>query len=60
VAVAATLEAAFAFCLGCKVYGVLIRLGVVPDTSCAACADLSLRSRGRDREPAAPSVERVG
>ncbi len=60
VAIAATLEAAFALCLGCKAYGVLIRLGVVPDSSCAACADLSLRSRSRDREAASPSIERVG
>jgi hypothetical protein len=40
---AAFLEAAFAFCLGCKVFAVLMRLGVVPDSVCAECNDLSAR-----------------
>jgi hypothetical protein len=38
--VAATLESAFGFCLGCKVFGVLMRLGAVPDDVCAECADI--------------------
>jgi hypothetical protein len=38
--VAATLESVFAFCLGCKVFGVLMRLGAVPDDVCAECADI--------------------
>jgi hypothetical protein len=37
---AATLESVFAFCLGCKVFGVLMRLGAVPDDVCAECADI--------------------
>jgi hypothetical protein len=41
--VAAALEAVFAFCLGCTVFSVLMRLGVVPDTVCAECADISRR-----------------
>ena len=41
--VAATLEAALGFCLGCKVFAVLMRLGVIPDDVCAECNDLSLR-----------------
>jgi hypothetical protein len=41
--VAAALEAALGFCLGCKVFGVLMRLGVIPDEVCAECNDLSLR-----------------
>lgn len=40
---AATLEAAFGYCLGCKVFAVLMRLGVIPDDVCAECNDLSLR-----------------
>jgi len=43
VTAAATLEAAFAFCLGCKIFAVLMRVGVVPRTVCEACDDLSLR-----------------
>lgn len=35
---AATLEAAFAFCLGCKVFALLMRVGVVPVTACERCA----------------------
>lgn len=40
---AAFLEAAFAFCLGCKVFAVLMRVGVVPASVCAECNDLSAR-----------------
>jgi hypothetical protein len=36
--VAATLESAFAVCLGCKVFAVLMRIGVVPQSVCEACA----------------------
>jgi hypothetical protein len=42
-AAAAFLEAAFAVCLGCIVFGWLMRAGVVPQSVCAECADLSLR-----------------
>ena len=41
--VAATLESAFAICLGCWIFGHLMRLGVIPDDTCAACADVSSR-----------------
>ncbi len=37
---AATLEAVFALCLGCKIFGLLMRAGVVPDEVCAECADI--------------------
>lgn len=40
VIVAAGLEAVFAFCLGCKVFGLLMRLGLVPDEVCADCANI--------------------
>lgn len=40
---AAGLESIFGYCLGCKVFALLMRLGVVPETVCAQCADLSLR-----------------
>jgi hypothetical protein len=35
--VAATLESAFALCLGCKVFAGLMRLGVVPQSVCERC-----------------------
>jgi hypothetical protein len=38
--VAAVLESVFAYCLGCKLFAVLMRLGVVPDSVCAECDDI--------------------
>lgn len=43
IVVAAFLESAFGFCLGCKLFAVLTRLGVVPEAVCEACNDLSRR-----------------
>jgi hypothetical protein len=45
VAIAAGLESIFALCLGCKVFGLLMRAGLVPEHVCAECADISLRLR---------------
>ncbi len=39
-AVPATLEAAFGYCVGCKLFAVLMRVGVVPPSACEECADL--------------------
>jgi Domain of unknown function (DUF4395) len=41
--VAATLESAFAVCLGCIAFNLLMRAGIVPESVCEACSDLSLR-----------------
>jgi hypothetical protein len=49
--VAAGLESIFAYCLGCKVFGLLMRMGVVPEEVCAECADIWSR---RPRPQAAP------
>jgi hypothetical protein len=40
--VAATLESVFAICLGCKVFALLMRIGVVPEEVCARCNNISL------------------
>jgi len=40
---AATLESAFALCIGCKVFAGLMRAGVIPETVCVECADISGR-----------------
>lgn len=40
---AASLESLFGYCLGCRIFGLLIRLGVVPKGACESCADLSRR-----------------
>ncbi len=39
-AAAAFLESAFAYCLGCKAFGVLMRLGLVPQDVCESCNDI--------------------
>jgi len=39
-------ESAFGFCVGCRIFGGLMRAGLVPDEVCAACADVSLRHPG--------------
>ncbi len=43
--IAAGLESIFAVCLGCQVFGLLMRVGLVPEEICAECADVSLRWR---------------
>lgn len=40
---AATLESAFALCIGCHLFALLMRLGMVPDRVCLECANISLR-----------------
>jgi Domain of unknown function (DUF4395) len=40
----AALESVFALCVGCKVFGVLMRLGLVPVETCEACANITLRT----------------
>ena len=38
---AASLEAFVGYCLGCKIFGLLMRAGVIPEEICEACNDLS-------------------
>jgi hypothetical protein len=42
-AVAASLEAFLGLCLGCQVFGLLMRVGVIPASICEECADLTIR-----------------
>lgn len=44
-------EAALGLCLGCRVFAGLMRMGLVPDEVCAACADVTLRHPGISRQP---------
>lgn len=39
------LESILGLCVGCKAFGVLMKLGVVPEEICLECADISLRRR---------------
>jgi hypothetical protein len=49
--VASGLESIFAICLGCELFALLIRVGLVPSTVCPDCSDLALRL-GRARQAA--------
>jgi len=39
----ATLESVFGLCVGCKVFAVLMRIGVIPQEVCEACNNIALR-----------------
>jgi Domain of unknown function (DUF4395) len=41
--VAATLESVFALCLGCRIFAALMRVGLIPQSVCEECADISRR-----------------
>jgi hypothetical protein len=43
VIVAAGLESIFAYCVGCKIFALLMRAGVIPPEICAECADIWAR-----------------
>lgn len=43
IAVAATLESVFAFCIGCVIFAGLMRAGLIPAGVCTECANISLR-----------------
>jgi hypothetical protein len=51
---AAVLESVFAICVGCRMFAFLMRAGVIPESVCEACHDISLRVR--DPEPSAAPV----
>ena len=40
---AAGLESFFGYCLGCRAFAILMRLGLIPEEVCAECADISGR-----------------
>jgi hypothetical protein len=42
--VAAALESVVAFCVGCQIFGLLMRAGVIPDAVCAECANIWART----------------
>ena len=42
---AACLESAFGFCLGCKTFGFLMRVGIIPEAVCERCNDVGTLRR---------------
>jgi hypothetical protein len=41
---AATLESVFAYCLGCKIFALLMRTGMIPEDVCERCNDIWARA----------------
>jgi hypothetical protein len=56
--VPATLEAVFGYCIGCRVFAILMRLGVIPEAICLECADIYGPRAGAARAAAAASRPR--
>jgi len=52
---AATLESAFAVCLGCVVFNQLIRWGLIPASVCAECAEIWGSTAAKSRARSAPA-----
>ena len=48
-AAAATLEAVFAVCLGCAIFALLMRVGVIPEAVCQQCNDIRNRTQAAAR-----------
>ena len=46
---AATLEAALGFCLGCVIFAQLMKVGLVPESVCLDCADITRRVQTASR-----------
>lgn len=46
-AAAAGLEAALGLCLGCKLFALAMRVGLVPESTCEACRDIWSAREGR-------------
>jgi hypothetical protein len=42
---AAGLESIVGYCIGCRIFGQLMRAGVIPERVCVECADVNLRWR---------------
>lgn len=39
----ATLESVFGFCVGCRIFAALMKVGVIPEAVCEACNNIGLR-----------------
>ncbi len=49
IVVAATLESVLGLCVGCKLFALLMRLGVIPEAICERCNDISTEGVGATR-----------
>ena len=44
IVVAATLESVFAICIGCAIFGQLMRAGVIPAEVCESCNNIGAKA----------------
>ncbi|WP_426572471.1 DUF4395 domain-containing protein [Aquihabitans sp. McL0605] len=51
ITVAATLESVFAFCLGCQIFALLMKAGVIPESVCVECSNIWARIPEPGRDP---------
>lgn len=57
-AAVASLEALFGLCVGCRVFALLMKLGVVPASVCEECADISARTAAPPPQAASVTPQR--
>ena len=50
---AAALESLVGFCIGCAIFGALLRRGIIPESVCEACNDITLQTKDRRSSAAA-------
>lgn len=54
--VAASLEGFAGICLGCTIFGALMRAGIIPESVCVECADISRRLDVAERRQGAAAA----
>ena len=59
-ALAAGLESILGYCLGCRIFGLLMRVGVVPEAVCEECADVSRHVRATVRARTSTGARQSG
>lgn len=55
---AATLESVFGYCIGCRIFSLLMRLGLIPEEVCAECNTITSRYAQRTEHGGDSALER--
>jgi len=53
---AAGLESIFGYCLGCKIFGILMKFGIIPESVCEDCANFEQRAKRMASQGLQPDV----
>ncbi len=56
---AAGLESVLGFCLGCRVFAILMKTGIIPESVCEECADWTVRAKRLKRDAAEREAREV-